>query len=80
MKYLFKIVFIFALGLSLNFMIKTDDLILWESNNSLQINDFKAIQKDTVKTGGKKFLGAISSISIEVLTTQKINLPLRKWW
>jgi hypothetical protein len=52
-------------------MIKTDDLILWESNNSLQINDFKALQKDTVKTGGKKFLGAISSISIEVLTTQK---------
>jgi hypothetical protein len=51
-----------------------------ENNNSLQINDFKALQKDTVKTGGKKFLGAISSISIEVLTTQKINLPLRKWW
>ena len=71
MKYLFKIVFFFALGLSLNFMIKTDDLMLWESNNSLQINDFKALQKDTVKTGGKKFLGAISSISIEVLTTQK---------
>ena len=80
MKYLFKIVFFFALDLSLNFMNTTDDLILWESNNSLQINDFKALQKDTVKTGGKKFLGAISSISIEVLTTQKINLPLRKWW
>ena len=71
MKYLFKIVFFFALGLFLNFMIKTDDLILWESNNSLQINDFKALQKDTVKTGGKKFLGAISAISIEVITTQK---------
>ena len=79
MKYLFKIVFFFALGLSLNFMIKTDDLMLWKNNNSLQINDFKALQKDTVKTGDKKFLGAISSISIEVLTTQKINLPLRKW-
>ena len=80
MKYLFKIVFFFALGLFLNFMIKTEDLMLWKNNNSLQINDFKALQKDTVKTGGKKFLGAISSISIEVLTTQKINLPLRKWW
>ena len=79
MKYLFKIVFFFALGLFLNFMIKTEDLMLWKNNNSLQINDFKALQKDTVKTGGKKFLGAINSISIEVLTTQKINLPLRKW-
>lgn len=64
--------------LFLNFMNKTDDLILWENNNSLQINDFKAIQKDTVKTGGKKFLGAISSISIEVLTTQKNKLTAPK--
>jgi hypothetical protein len=55
MKYLFKIVFFFALGLFLSFMIKTEDLILWENNNSLQINDFKALQKDTVKTGGKNF-------------------------
>ena len=79
MKFFFKILFFFVLVLSLSF-VKTEDLILWKNNNSLQINDFKALQKDTVKTGGKKFLGAISSISIEVLTTQKINLPLRKWW
>ena len=70
MKFFFKIVFFFVLVLSLSF-VKTEDLILWKNNNSLQINDFKALQKDTVKTGGKKFLGAISSISIEVLTTQK---------
>ena len=70
MKFFFKIVFFFVLVLSLSF-VKTEDLILWKNNNSLQINDFKALQKDTVKTGGKKFLGAISAISIEVITTQK---------
>ena len=70
MKFFFKIVFFFVLVLSLSF-VKTEDLILCKNNNSLQINDFKALQKDTVKTGGKKFLGAISAISIEVITTQK---------
>lgn len=70
MKFFFKIVFFFVLVLSLSF-VKTEGLILWKNNNSLQINDFKALQKDTVKTGGKKFLGAISAISIEVITTQK---------
>jgi membrane-bound lytic murein transglycosylase B len=67
----FKIVIFSSILLFLSF-IKTEDLILWRNNNSLQINDFKALQKDTVKTG-KKFLGAISSISIEVITTQKID-------
>lgn len=71
MKFLLKTVTPFALILFLSFINKIEDLFLWNKNNSLQINDFKAIQKDTVKTDGKKFLGAISSISIEVFTTQK---------
>ena len=55
----------------MSFITAPQDLILWKNNNSLQIKDFQAIQKDTLKTGNRKFLGAISAISIEVITTQK---------
>ncbi len=78
MKFLLKTVTPFALILFLSFINKIEDLILWNKNNSLQINDFKAKQTDTVKTDGKKFLGAISSISIEVFTTQKNKFTVPK--
>lgn len=71
MKFTLNILSFFSFILLLSFVSDTEKSILWKSNNSLKIQDFKSIQKDTLKTGNKKFLGAISSISIEVLTTQK---------
>lgn len=71
MKFTFNILSFFSFIILLSFVSDTEKSILWKSNNSLKIQDFKSIQKDTLKTGNKKFLGAISSISIEVLTTQK---------
>ena len=71
MKFTFKILIFSSILLFLSFITAPQDLILWRNINSLQIKDFQAIQKDTLKTGNKKFLGAISAISIEVITTQK---------
>lgn len=71
MKFTLNILSFFSFIILLSFVSDTEKSILWKSNNSLKIQDFKSIQKDTLKTGNKKFLGAISSISIEVLTTQK---------
>lgn len=71
MKFTFKILIFSSILLFLSFITAPQDLILWRNNNSLQIKDFQAIQKDTIQTGNKKFLGAISAIYIEVITTQK---------
>ena len=71
MKFTFKILIFSSSLLFLSFITAPQDLILWRNNNSLQIKDFQAIQKDTIQTGNKKFLGAISAIYIEVITTQK---------
>ena len=71
MKLLLSFIAFFSLLSLLSFLSKSEDLLLWEKDKPLQIKDFKAIQKDTVKRGNHQFLGAMSSIKIQFYTLQK---------
>lgn len=71
MKLLLSFIAFFSLFFLLNLSSKLEDLLLWEKDKPLQIKDFKAIQKDTIKRGNHQFLGAMSSIKIHFSTLQK---------
>ena len=60
----------FSLLTLLSFLSKSEDLLLWETDKPLQIEDFRAIQNDTIKRGNQ-FLGAMSYIKIQFRTLQK---------
>jgi len=70
MKLLLSFIAFFSLLSLLSFLSKSEDLLLWEADKPLQIEDFRAIQKDTIKRGNQ-FLGAMSSIKIQFRTIQK---------
>lgn len=50
----------------------SEDLLLWNNASDLKYKDFKAQQNDTLKAGNRKYLGAMSAISIEY-STQKLG-------
>lgn len=70
MKLLLSFIAFFSLLSLLSFLSKSEDLLLWETEKPLQIEDFRAIQKDTIKRGNQ-FLGAMSFIKIHFSTLQK---------
>lgn len=67
-----KNIFFFLGFISLmSFAFVKDDLILWQENKKLKIQDFKAYNKDTIKVNQQQFLGAISAIRIEYSSFQR---------
>ena len=70
MKLLLSFIAFFSILSLLSFLSKSENLLLWETDKPLQIEDFRAIQKDTIKRGNQ-FLGAMSSIKIQFRTLQK---------
>ncbi len=70
-KYLFLI---FAIFLLLNFVQQQSDLVLWNAKRPLKFEDFKAVQKDTIKIENNgMILGAQSRFKFRFNTSQTSN-------
>lgn len=65
------IFFLFALPLLLNFVQQQTDLVFWNAKRPLKFEDFKAVQKDTIKIGNTgRFKGAQSWFEYKFNTSQ----------
>ena len=65
------LLFLFALPLLLNFVQQQTSLVFWNAKRPLKFEDFKAVQKDTIKIGNTgRFKGAQSSINYKYNISQ----------